>query len=104
MKGGKREEYIRCCDSYLGRVGTWFGEFHPAFSELYDLFSAYHLGRGEFEDAITFAKSSLVNMLKVCGSTHERTAECYYHLALCYIRGGRREEAMAHVRKAKHIF
>ena len=82
----------------------YFGEFHPIFSELYDLFSSYHLSSLEFEDAVTFAKSSLVNILKVCGTAHDKTSECYYNLALCYIKAGKKEEAFAHMKKAQLIF
>jgi tetratricopeptide (TPR) repeat protein len=104
LKSGSREGYIKSCDEFIGTASKFFGEFHPVFSELYDVFSAYHQGAGEFEDAITFAKSSLVNVLKVCGTAHERTSECYYNLALCHIKAGRKEEAFAHINKARAIF
>jgi tetratricopeptide (TPR) repeat protein len=45
-----------------------------------------------------------VNVLKVCGTSHERTSECYYNLALCHIKAGRKEEAFAHISKARAIF
>ncbi len=38
------------------------------------MFSNYHLLNGEYEDSITFAKSSLVNLLKICGTNHTKTA------------------------------
>jgi tetratricopeptide (TPR) repeat protein len=103
LKQSEREEYIRLCDAYIRTATKHFGEYHPVFSELYELFSAYHLSCSEYEDAITFAKSSLVNILRVCGSSHEKTAECYFRLALCYIKSSRREEGAAHIRKALAI-
>lgn len=42
-------------------------------------------------------------MLKVCGTSHQKTAECYYHLALCYLRANRKQEALAHMKKAQGI-
>ena len=104
LKRKQKEDYIRCCDTYIRQATARFGEFHPVLSELYDLFSAYHLNCSQFEDAIIFSKSSLVNILKVCGGSHERTSECYYHLALCYIRANRKDEAIVHIRKSKLIF
>lgn len=50
----------------------------------------YHRNNGEYEDAITFMKSSVINMLKVCGPTHQRVGECYYQLAMCCIKGGKK--------------
>lgn len=104
LKYKDRENYVQKCDQFIRAATKYFGEFHPIFSELYDLFSSYHLGCLEFEDSITFAKSSLVNILKVCGTAHDKTSECYYNLALCYIRAGKKEEAFAHMKKAKLIF
>ena len=43
-------------------------------------------------------------MLKICNSHHEKTAECYYHLALCYLKASRTEEAIMHLNKAKTYF
>jgi tetratricopeptide (TPR) repeat protein len=43
-------------------------------------------------------------MLKICNSHHEKTAECYYHLALCYLKASRTEEAITHLNKAKTYF
>lgn len=45
-----------------------------------------------------------MNVLKICGTSHEKTSECYYHLALCYIKANRRDEAINHIKKARHIF
>lgn len=104
LRNDHKDEYIKICDFYIRIATKYFGEFNPIFSELYDLFSAYHLTCSEFEDAITFAKSSLVNILKICGGGHEKTAECYYHLALCYIKSSKREEGILHIRKALAIF
>lgn len=74
LKLKEKDNYIRKCDQFIRVASKYFGEFHPIFSELYDVFSAYHQAALEFEDAITFAKSSLVNMLRVCGTGHERTS------------------------------
>jgi tetratricopeptide (TPR) repeat protein len=104
LKYKDRENYIKKCDQFIGVATKYFGEFHPIFSELYDLFSSYHISSHELEDATTFAKSSLVNILKVCGTGHGKTSECYYNLALCYIRCGKKEEAFSHMKKARQIF
>jgi tetratricopeptide (TPR) repeat protein len=104
LKLRRRDQYIRACNEFIRQASRLYGEFHPVFSLLYDIFSAYHLGNGEHEDAVTFAKSSLVNILKLCGSAHEKTSECYYHLALCYIKANRSEEAVAHLKKSKSFF
>lgn len=45
-----------------------------------------------------------MNILKICGGGHEKTAECYYHLALCYIKSNKRDEGILHIRKALAIF
>jgi hypothetical protein len=74
LKLKDREQYIKICDYYIRIASKYYGEFHPIFSELYELFSAYHLTNSEYEDAITFAKSSLVNILKICGTNHEKTS------------------------------
>lgn len=101
LKLKMREQYIKSCNDFLKMTTKFYGEFHPIFSQLYDLFSAYHLTNSEYEDAITFAKSSLVNVLKICGTNHEKTSEAYYHLSLCYIKANKQTEAIAHLQKSK---
>jgi tetratricopeptide (TPR) repeat protein len=64
----------------------------------------YHRNNGEFEDAITFAKSSVISMLKICGSIHPKVGECYYHLAVCCIKANKKEQALVSLQKAKTIF
>lgn len=50
----------------------------------------YHRNNGEYEDAITFSKSSVINMLKVCGANHPKVGESYFQLASCCIKGGKK--------------
>ena len=44
LKGRSREGYIKSCDQFISIASKFFGEFHPVFSELYDVFSTYHQG------------------------------------------------------------
>jgi tetratricopeptide (TPR) repeat protein len=99
----EKEQYVQKCTEFITLATKFYGEFHPIFSELYDLFSAYHSSHSEHEDAITFAKSSLVNTLSLCGTQHPKTSECYYHLGLYYLKAGRLDEALLHFKKAKKV-
>lgn len=50
----------------------------------------YHRNNAEYEDSITFSKSSVINMLKICGAMHNKVAESYYQLAFSCIKGGKK--------------
>lgn len=104
LKYKDRQNYIAKCDEFITNATKYYGDFHPIFSELYDIFSSYHLGNNEIEDSITFAKSSLVNIFKVCGTNHEKTSEAYYNLALCFLKANKKEEAFTNIKKSKSIF
>lgn len=70
----KKEKYLRKFEELVGMLNRFYGDFSPALGEVYDVFATFHLANGEYEDAITFAKSSLVNTLKICGTSHIKTA------------------------------
>lgn len=74
LRNKKKEKYIKQFTNILTQISMYFGDFHPLLSDLYDTFSLYHQNNGEFEDSITFAKSSVVNILKICGANHFKTA------------------------------
>lgn len=46
LKLKAKEKYIQCCDEFIQKATKFYGEFHPIFSELYDVFSAYHSSHG----------------------------------------------------------
>lgn len=43
-----KEKYIKSCDELIQKATKFYGEYHPIFSELYDIFSAYHSSHGEY--------------------------------------------------------
>ena len=104
MRLKKRDKYLRKLEEFVEIVRRFGSDFHIALNMLYDLFSQFHLAAGDNEDAITFAKSALVNTLKVCGSNHSNTAQAYYNLALIYIKASKIEDAISLLKKAKFIF
>jgi hypothetical protein len=85
----KKEKYLRKFEELVNMLNKFYGDFSPALGELYEVFAHYHMTNGEYEDAITFAKSSLVNTLKICGTNHIKTAESYYNLSLCYLKANK---------------
>lgn len=70
-------------------LNKFYGDFSPFFGEVYDIFTNFHLQNGEYEDAITFCKSSLVNTMKICGLNHIKTGDAYFSLALCYLNSNK---------------
>ena len=104
LRKRKKEKYIRVCNSLLTKINNFFGDFHPLLSELYETFCIFHRSNSEHEDAITFCKSSVVNILKICGNNHIKIGEAYYQLALCCIKSGKKEQAIMNLKKAKNTF
>lgn len=49
-------------------VTFWGGEYHPLLSELYDFVMGNHIINGNYESALSLAKSSLSNCIKVSGA------------------------------------
>lgn len=43
-------------------------------------------------------------MLKICGTNHQKVGQCYYELAVCCIKAGKKDEAIISLQKAKNIF
>lgn len=91
LQEDNKENYVAECEDFLRLATKYYGEFHLIFSALYDTFSNHHLIQESHQDAITFAKSSLVNILKICGTAHEKTAESYFKLACCYMKAKKTE-------------
>lgn len=44
-----------------------------------------------------------MNTLSLCGTHHQKTSECYFYLALYYLKANRAEEAVHNFKKAKKI-
>ena len=84
-------------------INFWGAEFHPLMSEFYDLLSAYYITTGEPEEGLTLGRSSLVNTIKLVGSSSLATCDKFYLLANIMYRINKLEEALAHFSKAREI-
>lgn len=61
-------------------ITFWGGQYHPLLSDLYDFVSGTHVITGNFEAAVTLAKSSLQNCIKVSKANSLASGEKYYQL------------------------
>lgn len=95
LKTKQQVKYMECINTFTKKVAYYYGEFFPVLSQLYDILASYHYANDNYEDAITFAKSSLVNTLNICGINHLKSAQCYLQLGLFYLKINRMNEAFA---------
>lgn len=65
--------------------------------------SSYYVGIGESEEALTLAKSSLVNIVKLVGSNSLAAADKFYFLANVMFNIGKYEESFGNYGKAREI-
>lgn len=69
----------------------WGGEFHPLLSEFFDFFAEVYMSTGDYEEAITLAKSSLVNTIKIVGASRLPVSEKYFQLGNCYFKSNKKQ-------------
>ena len=74
LRQKKKDKYLNTFNRIITLINTFFGDYHPLLSDVYDVFSLFYQNSGEVEDAITFSKSSVINILKICGANHFKTA------------------------------
>jgi hypothetical protein len=67
-------EYASLSSDFIAVATAYYGEYHPVFCELYSTFAEYYSVNGQHEEAIAYGKSSLVNVIALCGTGHRRTA------------------------------
>ena len=103
LKHTDEEAGISILEEACELISFWGSEFHPLLSEFYDLFSAYYLMSNQWDEALTLAKSSLVNTIKIVGTSALPTGEKYYQLANVLFSCEKNEDSLIHYCKARDI-
>jgi len=85
LKVRQIQEAERIKDVLVGHIHQWLGSQHPFLTQLYDLFSHYHLSfNDQFSASLNYAKMALNNQEKLLGPNHFKIADAYYSLANVY--------------------
>jgi hypothetical protein len=68
-------------ESLLSLIRFNFGEFHPYYSDVYEILSKFYLDKEMPDQANRLLQSSIYNCQRCFGATHMRTAITYDKLA-----------------------
>lgn len=84
-------------------ISFWGGEYHSLLSDLYDFVTSTHAINGNYESALSLAKSSLSNCIKVSGANSLAAGEKYYQLGEVFFKMGKKQDALTNYQITREI-
>lgn len=104
MKDDSMKEAISHFDDALASLDFHLGESHPLHSTVYSILGYYHVEKGNFNDALTLYKLSLVCCTRILGPNHPYTGEVYLDLGNLTLKMQMKIEALGYFEKAFYVF
>jgi hypothetical protein len=93
-KAGNTSRVLSCFKCILEALTTTFGDYHPLHSRLFRLLVQNSQRPEEYGDAITMAKSEVVNSSRVFGHNHAKTASAYLSLGRIFLKSNNQEQCL----------